>query len=50
MRLGIELSMLSTGLAPGTSPLDEIDWENVSSEDLTKILRDVRITTSKEIM
>lgn len=48
IRLALEMGMLATGLAPGTHPLDEIDWENISSEDLDKILKDSPITISRE--
>ena len=48
IRMAMELKILSTGLSPGTHPLDDVDLDNLSTEDLDAILKDVPITISKE--
>jgi len=47
LRAGIDLKCLATGLAAGTDPLDEMDIENASTEDLEAILKDQSISKDK---
>lgn len=48
LRLAIDLKALATGLAAGTDPLDELDFEQMTTEDLEAILQDRRLAKEKK--
>jgi hypothetical protein len=47
-RIAQDLMILATGLSPGSHPLDELDWDKLSSEDLEAILRDSSVKIDKD--
>ncbi|MGE0131924.1 MAG: hypothetical protein AB7U82_27890 [Blastocatellales bacterium] len=47
-RLANELIVMATGIAPGSHPLDEVEWDKMSLDDLNAILNDQPVSLHKE--